>query len=92
MKSGFRPFCQVQGKTFSLFWHGKGKFHSSAPLHCAVTADAGLPLFTRERAGAAGSFGVSAAALKQLTCTARPDGSGARSGRLQPPGCERTAP
>ena len=31
-------------------------------IDCAVTADAGLPLFTRERAGAAGSFGVSAAA------------------------------
>ena len=27
-----------------------------------------------------------------LTCTGRPDGSGARSGRLQLPGCERTAP
>ena len=29
---------------------------------------------------------------RMLTCTGRPDGSGARSGRLQLPGCVRTAP
>ena len=72
MKSGFSTVLSGTGqnvqpvlctaKRSACSVHGKGKFHSSAPLHCAVTADAGLPLFTRERAGAAGSFGVSAAA------------------------------
>ena len=58
----FDRSVRYRAKRSACSVHGKGKFHSSAPLHCAVTADAGLPLFTRERAGAAGSFGVSAAA------------------------------
>ena len=58
----FDRSVRYKAKRSACSVHGKGKFHSSAPLHCAVTADAGLPLFTRERAGAAGSFGVSAAA------------------------------
>ena len=47
----FDRSVRYRAKRSACSVHGKGKFHSSAPLHCAVTADAGLPLFTRERAG-----------------------------------------
>ncbi len=71
---------------------GTDAFHSFAPLHCAVTAGTGQPLFTREERGRWLHL-VSLPQLKELwfTCTARPDGSGARSGRLRPARCERTA-
>jgi len=50
------------GPDVQLFSAGQDIIHRFAPLHCAVTAGAGLPPFTPEKAGAAGSFGVSAAA------------------------------
>ena len=63
MKPDFSTVLSGTGQNVQpVLGMAKANFHSSAPLHCAVTADAGLPLFTRERAGAAGSFGVSAAA------------------------------
>ena len=71
--------------------HSVGHTHSFALLRCAVTASAEQPLLSFAGAGCRRGCGpVDAGDL--LTCTGRPDGSGARSGRLQPAGCVRTAP
>ena len=72
--------------------HRVDDLFSFALLHCAGTASAGqLLLFLLRELGAAASV-IRDLQGGKLTCTARPDGSGARSGRLQLPGCERTAP
>ena len=65
--------------------------HSFALLRCAVTASAEQPLLSFVGAGCRRGCGPVDAG-EMLTCTDRPDGSGARSGRLQLPGCVRTAP
>ena len=41
------------GPDVQLFSAGQDIIHRFAPLHCAVTAGAGLPPFTPEKAGAA---------------------------------------
>ena len=73
-----------------FFRKAESKYHRFAPLRCAGIASAGLPLSTQEEQGPL--FLYAAFRGKKLTCTGRPDGSGARSDRLQLPGCERTAP
>ena len=52
---GFDRFCQAFCRTFSHFLQRECICHRSSPLHCAVTAGAGLLPFTPEKAGAAGT-------------------------------------
>ena len=52
---GFDRFCQAFCRTFSHFLQRECICHRSTPLHCAVTAGAGLLPFTPEKAGAAGT-------------------------------------